>query len=113
LEDAEIVFHSELFKQVAGLFIKNYDNYILNNDNPLENERTFLSEEFEAKDVWLGHSYFIQKKIKETKTLEPENFNIRVKYEIVPILREYVKDGILNEKATTIINEIEKAYPIN
>lgn len=112
LEGAEIVFHNVLFKQVAGLFIKNYDNYVLNNAVPLENEREYLSEEFEAKDVWLGHSYFIQKKIKDTTTLEPENFNIRVKYEIVPILREYVKDGILNEKATTIINAIDTEYTL-
>lgn len=112
LEDDKIVFHSDLFKKVAGLFIKNYDSYVLNNAIPLENEKKYLSEEFDAKDVWLGHSYFLQKKIKDTTTLEPENFNIRVKYEIVPILREYVKDGILNGKAIEIINEIEKEYPI-
>ena len=113
LEDSEIEFHGDLFRQVAGLFIKNYDSYALNNAIPLENEKEYLSEEFDAKDVWLGHSYFIQKKIKNTTTLEPENFNIRVKYEIVPILREYVKDGILNEKAISIINDIEKSYPVN
>jgi 5-methylcytosine-specific restriction protein B len=110
--DSEIVFHAELFKQVAGLFIKNYDNYVLNTNIQLENEKTYLSEEFDAKDVWLGHSYFIQKKIKGSETLEPKDFNVRVKYEIVPILREYVKDGILNEKAKDIIDIIEKEYPV-
>lgn len=112
LNDAEIVFHTELFKQVASLFIKNYDTYVLNSSIPMENQRDYLSAEFEAKDVWLGHSYFIQKKIKDTATLEPDNFNIRVKYEIIPILREYVKDGILNEKAIDEIDKIENAHLI-
>lgn len=50
---------------------------------------TFLSKEFKAKDVQLGHSYFI------IRNNEGGSIDVRLEYEIKPILREYVKDGIL------------------
>ncbi|MNY73665.1 hypothetical protein D3C86_2125050 [compost metagenome] len=52
---------------------------------------TNLSPEFEKNDVQLGHSYFIDKS--EEKDGVP--MNIRLEYEIKPILLEYVKDGVL------------------
>lgn len=70
-------FATDKFNEVAQLF----DNH--------------LSEEFEKKDVQLGHSYFIYQ----------DNFEIKLDYEIKPILLEYVKDGILKESAK---EEIEK-----
>jgi len=75
-----INFDSKLFHQVVKLF------------------ETNLSPEFEKKDVQLGHSYFIQKKeVDENRNeiLIPNDFNIRLEYEIKPILLEYVKDGVL------------------
>ncbi|TDG36144.1 hypothetical protein EZJ43_10460 [Pedobacter changchengzhani] len=105
LEDNEIVFHADLFKKVAELFITNYDEYVLNDSTPLKRSSDYLSAEFEPKDVWLGHSYFIQKKIKddaENEILGPSDFSVRIKYEIVPILNEYVKDGVLNNSEATL-----------
>lgn len=64
-------FQKPLFEQVANLFITN------------------LSPEFDPKDVQLGHSYFID------KTDEGGSMQVRLLYEIKPILMEYVKDGIL------------------
>lgn len=64
-------FHKGLFEKVASLF------------------DTTLSPEFEKKDVQLGHSYFID------KSDEGGSIDIRLQYEIKPILFEYVKDGIL------------------
>ena len=64
-------FHKDLFEKVAALF------------------NTNLSPEFEKKDVQLGHSYFIN------KSDEGGSIDIRLQYEIKPILFEYVKDGIL------------------
>lgn len=61
-------FESNLFIQVSELFNEN------------------LSPEFRKEDVQLGHSYFITKNTP---------IDIRLKYEIKPILLEYVKDGIL------------------
>lgn len=89
-------FQLDLFKQVAALFIKNYDGYAINNAVPLEISE-HLSEEFRPEDVWLGHSYFIK---------GDGDFELRKKYEIIPILKEYVKDGILKQSAESIINAL-------
>lgn len=91
--DDTIVFHKELFKKISLLFVENYDEYISNDKIPLKRAKT-LSEEFRVEDVWLGHSYFIQK-ILEEGTLLPQDFRIRINYEIKPILLQYEKDGIL------------------
>lgn len=87
-------FQVETFKSISSLFIKNFDAYLLDNNVVLEKSE-YLSEEFNPKDVWLGHSYFIS---------TDEEFEIRKKYEIKPILEEYVKDGILKKTAEAIIN---------
>lgn len=95
--DDTIVFHKDLFEKVSRLFIKNYDEYLINEKTPLKAAET-LSSEFRPEDVWLGHSYFIQKKEKDengNEILVPNKFSIRLEYEIKPILMEYVKDGIL------------------
>lgn len=70
-EEDNISFDAELFYSVEKLFDTN------------------LSPEFEKKDVQLGHSYFID------KSKDGGSMNIRLEYEIKPILFEYVKDGVL------------------
>ncbi|MBP1615788.1 MAG: hypothetical protein H6Q13_3236 [Bacteroidetes bacterium] len=86
-------FHSDDFSKVQALFSSNY-----------------LSTEFNSKDVQLGHSYFIQQYEKnedgEDNKAKPIDFRMRVDYEIKPILREYVKDGILKENAKEIIESL-------
>ena len=89
-------FELELFKQVSALFIQNFDEYLQNNTVELKLSE-HLSEEFRPEDVWLGHSYFIKGE---------GDFMLRKKYEIVPILKEYVKDGILKQSAEPIINAL-------
>lgn len=91
--DDTIVFHKELFKKISLLFVENYEEYVSNDKIPLKRAKT-LSQEFRVEDVWLGHSYFIQKIIDES-TLLPQDFKIRIDYEIKPILLQYEKDGIL------------------
>ncbi|WET51065.1 AAA family ATPase [Chryseobacterium indologenes] len=78
-DDDRIHFNTEGFKKVSDLF---------KNSN--------VSGEFEAKDVQLGHSYFIAKNedIRADQTKE-EIFRMKMNYEVVPILLEYVKDGVL------------------
>ena len=89
-------FQMELFKKVSGLFIQNFDEFV--NDNTVELKLSeHLSEEFRPEDVWLGHSYFIKNDI---------DFALRKTYEIIPILKEYVKDGILKQSAESIINAL-------
>ena len=67
-EDKGEQFASVLFEQVSELFDQN------------------LSPEFRKEDVQLGHSYFLTEQIP---------IEIRLEYEIKPILLEYVKDGVL------------------
>lgn len=93
-EDETIVFDSELFKSINVLFTT--DNYITRS--------SYLSTDFEPKDVALGHSYFID------KTNEGGSIPIRWKYEIKPILLEYIKDGILKEPARAKITEIDESF---
>lgn len=87
----------ELFKMVANLFIKEHEGKKLNSD--------FLASDFDYKDVQLGHSYFILKE--GTAEEQKSELAMRLKYEIVPILNEYVKDGLLLEIAKEKIEEIE------
>ena len=84
-------FDKNLFKAVSKLFIENYDEYINNTDTELKRAKT-LSPEFKPEDVWLGQSYFIQKKYSDGKDVP---MSIRWEYEIKSILLEYIKDGIL------------------
>ena len=81
-------FDVELFKRVSAFFIENVENYINAPDNTILKKSEWLSDEFSPEDVWIGHSYFIMK---------DDNRDIRLNYEIKPILREYLKDGILKE----------------
>jgi DNA polymerase III delta prime subunit len=76
----DVPFEIELFKQVTALFIKDTDTL---------KPSIHLSAEFRPQDVWLGHSYFIKKDEVDSK--------IRLKYEIIPILEEYIKDGVIKE----------------
>lgn len=100
LSNEEVVFDNQLFLAVKSLFTT--DDYKTHSVN--------LSKEFDPKDVALGHSYFIQQyekdeKVKDDKT-KPIDFQMRLDYEIKPILLEYVKDGILI--GNDIVNKIEQ-----
>jgi MoxR-like ATPase len=93
-------FDHELFEKVSRLFIENYDDY-KNNQKVLLRRSKHLSEEFRPEDVWLGHSYFImQKDGKDCR-------DMRLNYDIKPILKEYLKDGILKISAENIINDLK------
>ena len=79
VEDEEIYFNIDGYNLVADLFTA-------------EN----VSPEFEIQDVQIGHSYFIAKKSEaKNETERDEIFTMKMKYEVLPILEEYVKDGIL------------------
>jgi len=89
-------FELDLFKKVSTLFIRNFESYAANNSVELEMSE-HMSEEFRPEDVWLGHSYFIKNE---------GDFELRKRYEIIPILKEYVKDGILKQSAEQIIKSL-------
>lgn len=108
-DDEKNIFNKDIFKIVSGLFIKNYDEYMNDRNIDLMPADTLFSD-FQPQDVWIGHSYFIQKKDKNDKGEEiliPEKFSTRIQYEIIPILEEYIKDGILKESAREVIKTLK------
>ena len=66
----------ELFEKIEKIFTDN------------------LSSDFQREDIMIGHSYFLVEK--------EEDLAMRLEYEIKPLLREYVKDGILTCDIATI-----------
>lgn len=103
LEDYVPGFNADLFKMVSQLFISNYDEY-----EESEWFQSFkllpadtLSEEYRPEDVWIGHSYFIMK-----DENGDDNTSDRLLYEIIPLLEEYVRDGVLTGDAQATIDEL-------
>jgi 5-methylcytosine-specific restriction enzyme B len=78
----------ELYKKIRNLFISDDPKIV-----------SCLSPEFNSEDVMLGHSYFLEK--------DKEKLRLRFKYEIKPILREYIKDGILLDGAEAVLKDLE------
>lgn len=87
----------ELFEKVRSLFIKEIDEEY----QPSE----YLASDFDYKDIQIGHSYFMLSGGDEQE--QSKELRMRLDYEIIPLLREYVKDGLLLETATELINELE------
>lgn len=79
----------ELFKKVTELFIKVEDGGVKSSDH--------LSPDFNFKEVQIGHSYFI---------CDVEQLKQRLDFEIRPILREYLKDGILLSSAEELVETL-------
>jgi MoxR-like ATPase len=74
----------KLFREVAELF-----------------EEEFLAAEFEREQVQPGHSYFMTESDKGLTLAQKLNYEIR------PLLREYLRDGVLRPKAK---EKVEKLY---
>ncbi len=88
----------EDFIKISSLFIKNFNGTGV----PKVIEKSdSLASDFRTEDIWIGHSYFICKKENsndnEDDTIAKPILNMKLKYEIIPLLKEYIKDGILNE----------------
>lgn len=78
-----------LFNSVSELFTKK---------NETSDSLLYLAPDFKAEDVQIGHSYFLAE--------NEEKLKMKLEYEIKPILREYIKDGILNESAREIADKL-------
>ena len=83
--DECLVRNETIFNKVWKLFY-NVDN----------NRSEYLSQEFEPQDVIPGHYYFMG-----------EDLKYKLKYKLIPLLEEYIKDGILKESAKEKIKEIK------
>ena len=98
-------FDEDLFEKVSSLFVKNFDDYKESGWDPtmkLESADT-LSEEYKPEDVWIGHSYFLMQDEEGE-----DNTSNRLLYEIIPLLEEYVRDGVLTAEAQDVIDELYK-----
>ena len=69
------------------------------NDIKLIFGNEYLSPDFKPNDVMIGHSYFLTKDENELK--------VKLDFEIKPILKEYLKDGILLESAAVHIENLK------
>lgn len=69
-----------LFKQINGDGTDDTRSFIA----------THKAGDFDLEDLKVGHSYFI------AETLEA--LQMKMRYEVIPLLREYIKDGILQGK---------------
>ncbi len=98
-------FNEELFEKVSSLFVKNFDEYKESGwDQTLKLEPAdTLSEEYKPEDVWIGHSYFLMQDEEDE-----DNTSNRLLYEIIPLLEEYVRDGVLTAEAQDVIDELYK-----
>jgi hypothetical protein len=89
------ISYPEIYKKVMGLFIEDPETY----DEKGTGKRSgCLSPEFNFNSVMLGHSYFIADKDKT-----------KLKHQVLPLLKEYISDGILieNDNTSKIIKELE------
>lgn len=98
-------FDYELFKKVSDLFISNFTEYEESDfasDFKLLSADT-LSDEYLPEDVWIGQSYFL---------MNDENgedcTSDRLLYQIIPLLEEYVRDGVLTAEAQGTIDDLYK-----
>ena len=98
-------FDEDLFEKVSSLFVKNFDDYKESGwDQTLKLESAdTLSEEYKPEDVWIGHSYFLMQDEEGE-----DNTSNRLLYEIIPLLEEYVRDGVLTTEAQDVIDELYK-----
>lgn len=98
-------FDEDLFEKVSSLFVKNFDEYKESSWDltmKLEPADT-LSEEYKPEDVWIDHSYFLMQDEEGE-----DNTSNRLLYEIIPLLEEYVRDGVLTAEAQDVIDELYK-----
>lgn len=61
--------------------------------------KDYVSLEFNIEDIKIGHSYFIAKDTEELKN--------KLEYQVKPLLREYIKDGVLNENVSKKVQELK------
>lgn len=98
-------FNAELFEKVSRLFVKNFDAYKASGWDATMRllPADTLSDEYKPEDVWIGHSYFLMRDEEGV-----DNTRERILYELIPLLEEYVRDGILTADAQAVIDELYK-----
>ena len=98
-------FNTELFEKVSRLFVKNFDEYKASGWDATMRllPADTLCDEYKPEDVWIGHSYFLMQDEEGV-----DNTRERILYELIPLLEEYVRDGVLTADAQAVIDELYK-----
>lgn len=98
-------FNAELFEKVSRLFVKNFDAYKASGWDATMRllPADTLSDEYKPEDVWIGHSYFLMQDEEGV-----DNSRERILYELIPLLEEYVRDGVLTADAQAVIDGLYK-----
>ena len=98
-------FNAELFEKVSRLFVKNFDEYKASGWDATMRllPADTLSDEYRPEDVWIGHSYFLMQDEEGV-----DNTHERILYELIPLLEEYVRDGVLTADAQAVIDKLYK-----
>jgi 5-methylcytosine-specific restriction protein B len=86
----------KLFGEVSKLFIKDFET--TDWSEPKVTPSEYLAADFSAEDVWIGHSYFMSRKEKESEA--KKELELKLNFEIKPLLKEYMKDGIIRSDIT-------------
>jgi len=92
----------DLFKAVSELFVSKYDS--LDWKDPKPERSIFIATDFRPEEIWIGHSYFMSEKENDFEVRQ--ELELRLKYEILPLLKEYLKDGLLMPNAEGKILEL-------
>lgn len=87
-----------LFSQIEVIETEKGKEYFRRVEELFSNEN--LSSDFQntKEDIQIGHSYFMGPE---------EELSMRMKYEVIPILKEYLKDGIFKEETRVLINSFD------
>ena len=87
-------FHAD--PQLRTLALKKFDDVA----GLFRGDAALLTTDYRAEDVQPGHSYFLARE-------DQDDLDRRMKYQVGPLLREYVADGVLKTEAIQRIGEIE------
>ena len=78
---------SELYKTMI------YDP--ADSDSGIFKQELLEDQELDVNDIRIGHTYFLGKDEYDTKAKCEEYLEYRIRYQIVPIYLEYIKDGLI------------------
>ena len=81
-------------EEVLKKYYKRENHFAINSFNNIKNFiKENLDEKYKEKDIQIGHTYFMIKSFKNE-----DEMKYKLQYQILPILREYIDDGILVKK---------------
>jgi len=92
----------DMFQKVSSLFVSNHTEVISSQATPKRADT--LMADFRPEEVWIGHSYFLTSRDSEEGDNE---IKTKMKYEVLPLLKEYVKDGILRSNEDKLDDPVQ------